>query len=148
MYLSVDERICLEHVGMALVFVGCLALVQYVTEWCQIVEVPIRVHKPLCLDEWYILSVHSCCESSLQTLLVHLSYHFFVVLDVYLVHVAIVVVVAAVSRLALLPPHLDYSASCRVRCKQEVIVLQSAITETLTLGNKCTLASCQCVDAA
>ena len=111
MYLAVDEWVSLEDVRVALVLVWCFAFLQDVTEWSEEVVIPVIIHKPLGFDEWYFFHAHAHGSTASDTVCVHFFHHCLVVLNVYLVNVAVVVVMAAVTWLALLPPHLYDSAT-------------------------------------
>ena len=132
MYLAVDERICLEHVRMALVFVRRFTLCQDVTKRTEEVVVPVTIHKPFGFDERYFLVGDAVALRLCQTLHVLGLYHRAVILNVYLEDVTIVVVMAAVSRFALLAPHLNHPASALVSRSKEVgIYPVTAVTEIL-----------------
>ena len=133
-YLAVYERVRLEHVGVALVLIRGLAFIQNVTKRSEIVVIPIVIHKPLGIYQRNILACHACGHASLQSAGIDGFHHFGIVLNLYLVDFAAVVVVAPVTGLALLAPYLDDPAPCRVAGKQEIVVLQAAVTETLTLA--------------
>ena len=59
MYLTVDERICFEHIRMALVLVWGFAFFQNVTKRSEHIIIPVAIHKPLPTDKRHIALVHT-----------------------------------------------------------------------------------------
>ena len=147
MYLAVDERVCLEYVWMALVLIRGLTLCQDVTKRTEEVVVPVTVHEPLGFDERNFLVGDAVALCLFHALHVLGLYHRAVILDVYLEDVAVVVVMAAVSRLALLAPHLYHPASAFVSRREEVGVYPvTAIAKLLPCVYARSLVSCLSVD--
>ena len=120
MYLTVDEWVCLEHVRMALVLIRGLTLCQDVTKRTEEVIVPVTIHEPIGFDERYFIVWNTIALCLRQTLHVLGLHHRTVILNVNLEDFAIVVVMAAVSRFALLAPHLNDTASAFVSRREEV----------------------------
>ena len=132
MYLTVDEWVCLEHVRMALVFVRRFTLCQDVTKRTEEVVVPVTIHEPLGFDERYFIVWNTIALCLFHALHVLGLYHRAVILNVYLEDVTIVVVMAAVSRFALLAPHLNDTASAFVsRCEEVGVYPVTAIAKLL-----------------
>ena len=114
----------------------CFSLFQDVSKWGQIVEIPIIINKPSCFNQWYIFFGHTDSLCHLHTFLIHGNHALVVVLLVNLEDVSVLVVVTSVSRLLFLSPQLNDTASSRLTREQEVIVFQTAVSETLCIrGN-------------
>ena len=147
-YLSVNEGICLENIRMALVLVRCLSLVKNISEWCQVVIVPVVIDEPLCLDKRNVLQFHACCKATLQARLVNVLYQLLVVFCVNLEDLAIVIVMTAVTSLLLLAPDFDDSAQTGVADKQEVVVMDTAESELLIGALDRPAVCCLMIDAS
>ncbi len=73
-------------------------------------------------DERHFLLAHAQLPCLFKPLLVFVKHKFLEVFHVHLEHVAVVHVMAAHARLALLPPHLYHTATALVVGHEKVVV--------------------------
>ena len=123
-----------------------LAFSQNITERRKIVEMPVIIHKPLGINQRNILFQHTSSHTSPDSVSVLCIYNISLILNINLEIIAIVVIVASVSRLTLLAPNLNHSAERSVGRIHKVDGLRVELTESLgAVSNHEITVSCQSV---
>ena len=139
MNLAVDERIRLENVWVALVFVGRFSLFQYVAERSEQVIIPVGVHEPFALNQRNVTLVHAQFLRLALSLSVHTADKFLIIFQLDFEHIAVVYIVTAVARFALLAPYLNHAASGNVAWDEEIIISLQRMTERFKCRAQCVL---------
>ena len=109
-----------------------LTLSQNITERRKIIEMPVIIHEPLSFNQRNIIFHHTSSQSSLSSVRILGIYNICLILNINLEIIAIVVVVASVSRFTLLAPNLNHSAERRVGRIHEVDGLRVELTKSLS----------------
>ena len=91
---------------MGMMFVGCLAFLQYVTERGEESVIPIVIHKPFSLNGRDVVLLDALCHTLFLSALVLVQDKLFIVFHVYLVVVSRHIVMAPEARFHLLVPNL------------------------------------------